>query len=374
MAQQDDVIIIRTVESITTSILDYFLNIALVTEISDEEGVDLIVGQTFSQGGYEEFSSLTAVASKFTTTSEIYKIARDAFAQKTNNGINQSNLRRFVVIKKNSEGETFEECLNRVGYKNAYWLLCNNIQDNDIKSVNNWVSSYRKIFMAQTNSPEVITSGSEDIASDLKKAGAGRTALYYHAFDSEYLASAMASIMASYPVGGKTASFKKPSGITIEDITEPQEGYLASKNVNYYVPFIGGAGDYSTRYLTSDNGVVSNGDEIQKTVAIDRTVLTLQAGLMDALEQDIPYDDRGGTIIYDKVNSVYAQLKREGIFAEDSVDEETGEMIKSYTIHVLPRATVKKYYPEYFAQKMFVVETEVQLAGSGKKVILTLAY
>ena len=42
MAQQDDIIIIRTVESITTSILDYFLNVALVTEISDEDGVDLV--------------------------------------------------------------------------------------------------------------------------------------------------------------------------------------------------------------------------------------------------------------------------------------------------------------------------------------------
>ena len=66
--------------------------------------------------------------------------------------------------------------------------------------------------------------------------------------------------------------------------------------------------------------------------------------------------------------------KRERIFAEDSVDEETGEMDKSYTIKVLPRATVKKYYPEYFAQKMFIAETTVNFAGSGKKVMLTLAY
>ena len=88
----------------------------------------------------------------------------------------------------------------------------------------------------------------------------------------------------------------------------------------------------------------------------------------------LPYDDNGGTIIFDKINSVYAQLKREKIFAEDSVDEETGEMDKSYTIKVLPRATVKKYYPEYFAQKMFVAETTVNFAGSGKKVMLTLAY
>ena len=62
MAQQDDVIIIRTVENITTSILDYFLNVALVTEISED---DLIAGQSFSASGIEEYASLNAMAEKF---------------------------------------------------------------------------------------------------------------------------------------------------------------------------------------------------------------------------------------------------------------------------------------------------------------------
>lgn len=372
MAQQDDVIIIRTVESITTSILDYFLNIALVSEISED--TDLIEGQSFDSKGYEVFASLSAVAEKFLTTSPIYKIARDVFNQKTNNGINQSNLRRLVIIKKEESDETVEACLNRVGYKNAYFQLVNPKNENDITSCDNWVSGYRKMLLAQSSSSNVIGDSTEDIASVLKAKKAGRTAMYYHAIEDENLAGAMASIMASLPVGRKNASYKQPSGITIDTLTDTQEEHLTSKNANFYVPFIGGAGDYSTRYLTSANGVVASGDEIQKVICVDRTILSLQASLMDALVQDIPYDDNGGTIVYDKVNSVFAQLKREGIFAEDSVDEETGEMIKSYTIHVLPRATVKKYYPEYFAQKMFIVQCEVQFAGSGKKVMLTLAY
>jgi hypothetical protein len=371
MAQQDDVIIIRTVENITTSILDYFLNIALVTEISDDE---LVTGQTFSTSGKEEYASLSAVAEKFTTDSDVYKIARDVFAQKTNNGINQSNLRRLVVIRKEELDVTFEACLNRVGYKNSYFIILNQKIDTDIASATRWVSNYRKMLFAQVNSDEVASDAKDDIASILKLQNAGRCAMYYHGVDGEHLAGAVASILASYPVGGKTASYKKPSGITVDLLSDGTEAHLKSKNVNYYVPYIGGAGDYSTRYLTSDNGVVLSGDEIQKVIDIDRTILTLQAGLMDALEQDIPYDDNGGTIIYDKINSVYAQLKRERIFAEDSVDEETGEMDKSYTIKVLPRATVKKYYPDYFAQKMFIAETTVNFAGSGKKVMLTLAY
>lgn len=371
MAHQDDVIVIRTVENITTSILDYFLNIALVTEISND---DLVAGQTFSVSGKEEYASLEAMAEKFVTTSPVYKIGRDVFGQKTNNGINQSNVRRLVVIKKEEADLTVEACLNRVGYKNSYFVLVNAKTEADITSGNDWVSNQRKLLFAQTNDEDVASDAIDDVASVLKNKKAGRTALYYHLIPDESLAGAMASILASYPIGRKTASFKKPSNITVDKLSDNTEAHLKSKNVNYYVPFIGGAGDYSTRELTSDNGVVSNGDEIQKVIEIDRTILALQAGLMDALEQDIPYDDNGGTIIYDKINQVYSQLKREKIFAEDSVDEETGELDKSYTIKVLTRATVKKNYPDYFKQKMFIAETTVNFAGSGKKVMLTLAY
>lgn len=371
MAQQDDIIIIKTVENITTSILDYFLNVALVTTIG--EG-DLLPTKSFSASGKEEYDSYEAVAEKFATTSAVYKIARDVFAQKNNSGINQSNIRRLVVIKKEDGDASFEACLNRVNYKNSFFVIVNPTNDEDILSAYAWTSQYRKLLFVQTNDDDVKADGNEDIASQLVAKNASRCAIYYHKNADESLAGAMASILASYPIGGKGASYRKPTGITVDNLSPTEEANLANKNTNYYVAFIGGAGDYSTRYLTSDNGVTCSGDEIQKIIAVDRTVLSLQAGLMDALEQDVPYDDNGGTIVYNKVNGVFSSLKRENIFAQDSVDEETGEMDYSYTIHVLPRATVKKNYPDYFKQKMFIVETTVNFAGAGKKVSLTLAY
>lgn len=373
MAQQDEIIEIKELERISTSVLEYFYNIALVTEISDEDLVDA-EGNPFDPSGKETFKSLPAVESKFKTTSRIFKIARNIFTQKTNTGVNQSGLRQLVILKKEESDETFEDCLTRLGYRNSYFVLINKKTDQDIKSAGKWVGGYRKLLFAQTNSANVKSSATDDIATDLKKSGVRRTALYYHANEDESLCGAMASILASSPIGGRNASYKKPSDIIVDELGDTEEVNLMDKNVNFYVYYIGSAGDYGKRNLTSHNGVLSNGEEIQKQISIDRTVLSLQASLMDALEQDIPYDDNGGTIIYDKVNSVYAQLKREHIFAEDSVDEETGEMIKSYTIHVLPRATVKKYYPEQFAKKEFIVETEVEFAGSGKRVALTIAY
>ena len=70
MAHQDDIIIIRTVENITTSILDYFLNVALITEITED---DLVAGQSFSPSGKEEYASIEAVAEKFNTVIYLHK-------------------------------------------------------------------------------------------------------------------------------------------------------------------------------------------------------------------------------------------------------------------------------------------------------------
>lgn len=384
MAHQDDIIIIKTEETVTTSILDYFLNIALVTEV---DNTDLVSGQTFDASGIETFASLSAVATKFITTSKIYNIARDIFNQKGNFGINQSNLKRLIILKKDLEEATFADTLNRLGYKNAYFIVINQTKDEDITSVNDWIGNQRKMLFAQTT---VITADTDenrtdedgnvigpeyDVATVLKNKNSLRTALYYHEYaEDESLAGAVASILASYPVGAKSASFKKPSGITVNEISDNDEEELKEKNVNYYVNYIGGAGDYGTRQLTSDNGVVLGGKEIEEVIAIDRIVLTLQANLMDALEQDLPYDDNGGTILYGKVVKALTQVKNDGLLAEDSVDEETGEVDKSFTVHIPTRATLKREYNEYFKQKMFIIQVVANLAGTAKKVMLTFAY
>ena len=374
MAQQDDIIIIKTEKTITTSVLDYFLNIALVTEI---ETSDLVSQATFSTSGKETYVSLQAVAEKFATTSKIYKIARDIFNQKSNTGKNQSELKRLVIIKKEkSSDDSFEACLNRVNYNDSYFVICNPTSDTDIESVDKWVSGKRKLQFSQSNTATLLTDDEDsDIASTLKKKQSARTALYYHKNDDdESLAGAVCSILASNPVGRKNASYKRPSGITVDELSDTQEANLKNKNVNYYVYYIGSAGNYGTRALTSDNGVVSSGDEIQEVIAIDRIVLSLQSNLMDAIEEDIPFDDNGGTILYGKVVKVLSQLVRENILAEDSIDEETGEVDKSYTVYIPTRATLKKDYYEYFKQKTFIIEVTANLAGSAKKILLRFAY
>lgn len=372
MAYQEDIIVIKTQERITTSILDYMLNILMITEILPE---DLVSGKTFSPSGYEEYGSIDAVGEKFKVTSTIYKKANNLFAQKYNNGVNQSNMKKLVIVKKDEEDGSYLDCLNRIGYKNCYYTLCNSNADANALSVNDWVSTRRKIQLYDAGDDDIKTAEAKnDIASVLKAKNAGRTGVFYHKVETESLSGALMAILASSPVGTKSASYKTPSGITVDSLTDSEEEALRAKNANFFTYYIASSGDYGTRQLTSDNGVMANGDDIQKVICVDRTVLELQAGLMDAIVQDLPYDDNGGTVIYDAVNSVFSQLKREGVIAQDSIDPETNEIIKGYTINVLTRAETKKHYPEYFAKKSWIVDTTVEFALTGKRIHLILAY
>ena len=372
MAYQEDIIQIRTEERITTSILDYMLQMLMVTEISQD---DLVSGKTFSVSGYEEYGSIDAVGEKFKTTSSIYQKANDIFSQKYNNGVNQSELKRLVIVRKEDSDASFLDCLNRVGYNNCYYTLCNDDNDASALSVNDWVSSRRKIQLFDATGDDVKSSdSSNDIASTLQSRSAGRTAIFYHAEPSETLSGALMAILASNPIGTKSASYKTPSNITVDTLTDSEESALRSKNANFFTYYIASSGDDGTRQLTSDNGVMANGDDIQKVISVDRIVLQLQASMMDAIVQDLPYDDNGGTVIYNYVNSVLAELKNEGVIAEDSTDTETGKVIKGYTVNVLTRAETKINYPDYFAQRMWIVDITVELALTGKRVRITLAY
>ena len=214
---------------------------------------------------------MNAIADKYKITSSVYKWANNIFAQKNNNGVNQSTMINLVVGRKISTDATYAEAMNRIGYNNAYFNFPLSVNGADIKSVNDWVSTRRKIQIAQTSDIDVKSQDTTDFASDLKNMSAGRTAVIWHANDSEGIAGALSAILASTPTGSKSFSYKTPTGITVDALTDTEEASLRRKNANFYVAYIGGAGDYGTRYLTSDNGTCANGDEIQKVICVDRT-------------------------------------------------------------------------------------------------------
>ena len=376
----DNIIIVNEQEIITTSIDGYFKNLAIVARF---ENSDLLEGQTFSTDGYEEFESLAGVGEKFPTTHPVYKCAKDVFTQKVNTGMNKSAVEKVAICQVLSTDNDIESALIRIGYTDAYHWVLTSTDDEDIMSFMGYFADKRKIPHAQTNEPEVLTntqvtiegeSGEEEIDNIAKRLADKnmKGVLYYHSLTDEFLNGAMGSIHCFGTPGRISGVFDKPSGITKDELTDNEKSKLDTNYVNYYTPYIGQAGSYMTRVLTA-GGYMSNGDEIQQQVILDRIILNLQSAGMDALEMKPPYDDRGGALLEGKLKAVLKQLQNEELIASDSLSED-GTLQKGQELKVLSRQTVKEQFASKFAEKCFVVQAHVEIALNAKKVEINLVY
>lgn len=376
----DNIIVVNEQEIITTSIDGYFKNLAIVGRFENDS---LLTGKTFATSGYEEFESLQAVGELFPTTHQVYKCAKDVFTQKTNTGMNKSAVEKVAICQVLQTDASIEEALVRIGYTDAYhWVLVSN-DDTDIESFFDYFADKRKIPHAQTNEPEVLTDEKvkkevdgqqqefDNIAKILKDKSA-KGALYYHKETDQFLNGAMGAIHCFGTPGRIAGVFDKPTGITQDVLTDSQKSKLDGNNVNYYTPYIGQAGSYMTRVLTA-GGNMPNGNEIQQQVILDRIILNLQSAGMDALEEKIPYDDRGGAVLEGKLKAVLRQLQNEELIAADSLADD-GTLKKGQTLEVLSRETVKQQFPSKFAEKCFVVRATAEIALNAKKVEINLVY
>ena len=364
----DDIIIVNESEVIVTSIDGYFKNEAIVAEF---ENAALLNSHTFSADGYEVYSSLNAVAQVFPTTHIVYKLAQDAFTQKTNTGVNKSALEKLVVVQIKATDSSFEAGLTRIGYADAYQWVCASNDKEDIESFTNYFADKRKIPHVQTSDADVLTDTTGNIAKTLKDA-TKKCALYYHAINDEGLASAQAAIHCFGTPGRIAGFYDKPSGITVDTLTDDQKSKLDGNYVNYYTNYIGQAGSYMSRNLTA-GGYLSNGTKIQKQVILDRIILNLQSAGIDALQMKIPYDDRGGAVLEGKLKAVLRQLQQEELIKSDSVDDD-GEVTKGQTLKVLSIAETKKDFISYYSAQTFVVQATVYLALNAEKVVINLGY
>ena len=365
----DNIIIVNESEIIVTDITGYFKNIAIISAF---ENASLLDSYVFSTDGYEVFTNMAGIAAIFPTTHEVYKIAQKIFAQKVNLGVNKSALQELAVLQIKSTDSSTESGLNRIGYADAYQFVLASEDADDILSASNYVLGKRKILHCQTSDADVLTDTSGNIAETLYDGGYNRTALWFHEADEYSLAGAVAAVLAPAVPGKNNGKYNKVSGITFDTFTSNQITKLNDNNVNYYTNFIGQAGKYMARTLIA-SAKMATGEKIQKTIIIDRIVLGLQSAGMDALEMQIPYDDRGGAILEGKLKAVLRQLQIQELIKVDSLDD-NGDKVKGQTLSVLTTAQTKRDFASLYATQIFVAPAFVYLALNGDGVKINLGY
>ena len=199
------------------------------------------------------YSSISEVATDWSTSSETYKSALAYFSQ------NPSPLRFATISQDSVGGESETDALTNAELASSDWygvLLLNTVRDTTIQTdVAAWAEARTKVFSCATNDLLTLTIG--DLTSTAALLFAGnytRTICTYSSTPAEYpdaavLGKAFTTNFDS-PNSVITLKFKSLAGVTTEDINTSQKTAIDEKRANVLAD-IAGISVYSEGFMSS---------------------------------------------------------------------------------------------------------------------------
>ena len=181
------------------------------------------------------------------------------------------------------------------------------------QAIATYVDTLKAMYFFDDGEDDDATSASTDIFSTLMAAGLERYCGIYSA-----TLYAGAAVM-GYAMGANTGepnsaysmTYKPLNGVTPDDISVTQIGYLKAKNANYYIKRGG-------LYTTFEPGIAgSDGKWVDEIIGVDQLTRDLQLACMNLLTSvpKVPYTDAGVLQFIVACNEVCDEAVRTGFLA-----------------------------------------------------------
>ena len=170
-----------------------------------------------------------------------------------------------------------------------------------------YAESQNMIFCVQSNSATIKTSATTDIMSRLFAAGYRRTFGTYRETLTDYVNSSLiARVLAADP-GSITFWHRNLAGVTPDNLTTSELGYIEGKNTNNYAP-IAGKGRF-------EPGVSFDGNSIQLTRDLDYMMNEVTEELHALLvnRDKTPFNASGQVLIESTMTGTLERLVSEGV-------------------------------------------------------------
>lgn len=209
--------------------------------------------------------------------------------------------------------EDITDALAETSTANWYALYYCGTSEGAIRSGAIQAEASELLFGYQTNSATVKTNATDDIMSRLKAASYVRTfGVYRETLTDHVVAGLLGRVLAADP-GSITFWGKLVAGVTPDNLTSAELGFIEGKNGNNYA-YIAGSGNLQT-------GVCANGDSIQTTRDLDYFKYKLIERMLAVLNVDkLPFTAGGLAIVKTNGQGVMDDRVPEGIF--DSGDSD----------------------------------------------------
>jgi Protein of unknown function (DUF3383) len=218
-----------------------------------------------------------------------------------------------IALSLASPTETWADTMNAVrSSSNAFYGVTTEDHTNaGILAVAAWASTSNVIHGASTQSADVLTNATTDVASQLNDLSYTRTFLLYSkTADSVFPECAWMGDRLPPVAGTAQWIFATLIGVAPDKLTDDEIANLNNKKCNYYI-------DINDVGVTK-KGWVSSGNFIEETILIDWTKSRIQERLLFRMVNSLklPSDNTGLAIIQNDIYSVLAEGVRNGGFAK----------------------------------------------------------
>lgn len=273
------------------------------------------------------YSSISAVAAEFASTTEAYKAALAYFSQ------NPRPTQLKIGVRDATPSGTFADEMNLISAADDDWyafILTGEARVSDdaasYAAAAAWAEARTKLFVTATNEAAAL-SGGGGIPLILKTSNYDRTAVFYHqdadlavvAPQTPYPEAAFLGRMLTVDFNGsnttKTGKFKTLSGIVSSPLTDSQFDFLVGNNGNAYVSI-------ANTPMTA-NGVMASGEFFDVMHGVDwlQAEIAFRVFGMLATLPKVPYTDQGMEILINQVRLALRQAVANGLVAADFDDE-----------------------------------------------------
>lgn len=249
------------------------------------------------------YTDLTGLAVDFASGTDVYKAAQALLS-----GDNKPT--RFAVGKKDPVDDAdYAAALDKIVAVDNDWYAVGLISKAkaDILNVAAWIEANKKLFVPTSNDADVITSASDDIASDLM--AYTRSGLFYSKNADNQGAYTWLGSYLPYGPGTLTWAYKGLNGVQADTYTTTELSNLESKRANHYVT-LGG------RDLVREGWTGKEFIDIIR--GQDWLVARIQESVFKTLadELKIPYTNKGINLVVSKVQEVLDDAVDAGVLRE----------------------------------------------------------
>lgn len=251
------------------------------------------------------FNAAGVIGATFTALVGTFTISGTDFAYKS--------VTANLVAVNAASTETVADALAAVEQVNNEWIVlnCESHLDADILALAAAIQGRKKLYGTSSSAAAIKTSGTTDIASQLKAAGYDKTFIMYSASaDTQFPECGITAGQIQDIPGSNTWKFKSIAGVTVDVLTDTEAANIKSKNCNTYES-IGGVSMFT-------EGVTSAGEFID----VSLFVLYLEARLRERIffrlanTKKVAYTRAGFTILENDVRAVLSDAVATGGLAD----------------------------------------------------------